>query len=105
MPEAVTCACCLTPDCKSCLSQKKTRLEINIDRPFSFFNPNSKGASQLAKMRVYELARKLNLRNLDMMDRLRSMHIFVESHMSSLTDEQVTRVMASESQNTKGNPD
>ena len=46
----------------------------------------------MAKMRVYELARDLNLTNQMLLSRLSDMDISVKSHMSSLDDEAVARI-------------
>jgi translation initiation factor IF-2 len=48
----------------------------------------------MSKIRVYELARELNLTNKVLMDKLQNMGITVGSHMSSLDDEAVTRAKA-----------
>jgi translation initiation factor IF-2 len=48
----------------------------------------------MSKIRVYELARELNLTNKVLMDKLQNMGISVGSHMSSLDDEVVTRAKA-----------
>ncbi|HDI60021.1 MAG TPA: translation initiation factor IF-2 [Desulfobacteraceae bacterium] len=46
----------------------------------------------MAKIRVYELARELNLKNKQLLDKLHKMQIEVASHMSSLDDEAVARI-------------
>jgi translation initiation factor IF-2 len=48
----------------------------------------------MSKIRVYELARELNLTNKVLMDKLQTMGVTVGSHMSSLDDEVVTRAKA-----------
>ena len=48
----------------------------------------------MAKMRVYELARDLNLTNKMLLSKLGDMDISVKSHMSSLDDEAVARIKA-----------
>ena len=48
----------------------------------------------MSKIRVYELARELNLTNKALMDKLQVLGIAVGSHMSSLDDEAVLRVKA-----------
>jgi translation initiation factor IF-2 len=48
----------------------------------------------MSKIRVYELARELNLTNKVLMDKLQAFGITVGSHMSSLEDEAVQRVKA-----------
>jgi translation initiation factor IF-2 len=48
----------------------------------------------MSKIRVYELARELNLTNKVLMDKLQNMGITVGSHMSSLEDDAVTRAKA-----------
>jgi translation initiation factor IF-2 len=48
----------------------------------------------MSKIRVYELARELNLTNKVLMDKLQALGITVGSHMSSLEDEAVQRVKA-----------
>ena len=46
----------------------------------------------MAKIRVYELARDLNLTNKMLLGKLEDMDISVKSHMSSLEDEAVARI-------------
>ncbi len=46
----------------------------------------------MAKIRVYELARELNLKNKQLLDKLQEMQIEVASHMSSLDDDVVVRI-------------
>ncbi len=46
----------------------------------------------MAKIRVYELARELNLKNKQLLDKLKELQIEVASHMSSLEDDDVARV-------------
>ena len=46
----------------------------------------------MAKIRIYELARDLNVTNKELVDKIRNMDIDVKSHMSSLDDEDVTRI-------------
>ncbi len=53
----------------------------------------------MGKIRVYELARELNIKNKELLKRLSEMSINVSSHMSSLDDEAVDRVKA----NLRGN--
>ncbi len=48
----------------------------------------------MAKIRIYELARELNLQNKALLQKLRALDIPVKSHMSSLDDETATRVKA-----------
>ena len=48
----------------------------------------------MSKIRVYELARELNLTNKVLMDKLQGLGVTVGSHMSSLDDEAVQRVKA-----------
>jgi translation initiation factor IF-2 len=48
----------------------------------------------MSKIRVYELARELNLTNKVLMERLQNLDISIGSHMSSLDDETVQRVKA-----------
>jgi len=48
----------------------------------------------MAKIRVYELARELNLTNKVLMDKLQGLGIKVGSHMSSLDDDTVQRIKA-----------
>ncbi|WP_373501500.1 translation initiation factor IF-2 [Desulfococcus sp.] len=48
----------------------------------------------MAKIRVYELARELNLKNKALLEKLSEMGIVVSSHMSSLEEEAVTRIKA-----------
>jgi translation initiation factor IF-2 len=46
----------------------------------------------MAKIRVYELARDLNMTNKVLLEKVRSMDIQVKSHMSSLNDDTVAKV-------------
>ncbi|MFP4347015.1 MAG: translation initiation factor IF-2 [Desulfococcaceae bacterium] len=46
----------------------------------------------MAKLRVYELARELNMKNKALLDKLDAMEIPVSSHMSSLDEDLVTRI-------------
>jgi translation initiation factor IF-2 len=46
----------------------------------------------MAKIRIYELARDLNVTNKTLLEKIRNMDIDVKSHMSSLDDEAVTRI-------------
>ncbi len=46
----------------------------------------------MAKIRVYELARDLNMTNKDLLAKLREMEIEINSHMSSLDEDTITRV-------------
>jgi len=48
----------------------------------------------MSKIRVYELARELNLTNKVLMDKLQALGITIGSHMSSLDDEAVQRAKA-----------
>ena len=48
----------------------------------------------MAKIRVYELARDLNMTNQALLDKIRSMHIDVKSHVSSLDDDTVAKIKA-----------
>jgi len=48
----------------------------------------------MAKIRVYELARELNLKNKALLEKLSELDIVVSSHMSSLEEEAVNRVKA-----------
>jgi translation initiation factor IF-2 len=49
----------------------------------------------MAKIRIYELARELNMKNKALLDKLAEMDISVRSHMSSLDDEAVTQIKRS----------
>ncbi|MBC2695423.1 MAG: translation initiation factor IF-2 [Desulfobacteraceae bacterium] len=49
----------------------------------------------MGKIRIYELARELNIKNKELLEKLSKMAIKVSSHMSSLDDEAVARVKAS----------
>ena len=49
----------------------------------------------MAKMRVHELAKQLEITNKEMLQVLAGQNIEVKSHMSTLTEEQVSQVMAS----------
>ena len=46
----------------------------------------------MAKIRVYELAKKLNMTNKVLLSKLKAMNIDVKSHMSSLEDEVVVKI-------------
>ena len=46
----------------------------------------------MAKIRVYELARELNMQNSALLEKLGAMDISVKSHMSSLDDETIVRI-------------
>jgi len=46
----------------------------------------------MAKRRVYELARELNMTNKELLDKLQELEIEVSSHMSSLEDEDITTI-------------
>ncbi|MBU2621448.1 MAG: translation initiation factor IF-2 N-terminal domain-containing protein, partial [Proteobacteria bacterium] len=46
----------------------------------------------MAKIRVYELARDLNMTNQALLDKIRSMNIDVKSHVSSLDEETVAKI-------------
>ncbi len=46
----------------------------------------------MAKIRVYELARDLNMTNRELLDKIRDLDIEVNSHMSSLDDDVVAKV-------------
>ena len=46
----------------------------------------------MPKIRVYELARELNLTNKNLITKLDEIGIFVKSHMSPLTGESVARI-------------
>ena len=48
----------------------------------------------MAKIRIYELARDLNMTNKVLLEKIRNMDIDVKSHMSSLEDEVVSKVKA-----------
>lgn len=48
----------------------------------------------MAKIRVYEFARDLNMTNRELLDRIRGLDIEVNSHMSSLDEDVVTKVKA-----------
>ncbi len=48
----------------------------------------------MAKIRVYELARDLNMTNQVLLDKIRSMDIDVKSHISSLDDDTVAKIKA-----------
>jgi translation initiation factor IF-2 len=55
----------------------------------------------MAKIRVYELARDLNMTNKDLLAKLREMDIEINSHMSSLDEEVTSRVKSA----LKGGPE
>jgi translation initiation factor IF-2 len=46
----------------------------------------------MAKIRVYELARNLNMKNKELLDKIEEMNINVRSHMSSLDDDTVAEI-------------
>ncbi len=46
----------------------------------------------MAKIRVYELARNLNMKNKELLDKLEEMNLTVRSHMSSLDDDTVAEI-------------
>jgi translation initiation factor IF-2 len=46
----------------------------------------------MAKIRVYELARELNMTNKMLLSKLSDLDISVKSHMSSLDDETIARI-------------
>jgi translation initiation factor IF-2 len=48
----------------------------------------------MAKIRIYELARDLNMQNKALLEKLKDMNISVRSHMSSLDDETVAKIKA-----------
>jgi translation initiation factor IF-2 len=48
----------------------------------------------MAKTRVYELARDLNMANKDLLERIKSLDISVKSHMASLDDDLVVMIKA-----------
>lgn len=49
----------------------------------------------MAKIRVYELARNLNMENKELIDKIAELGLEIKSHMSSLDDEAVDRVKGS----------
>ncbi|MDM8536136.1 translation initiation factor IF-2 [Desulfobacterales bacterium HSG17] len=59
----------------------------------------------MANIRVYELARELNMKNKVLLDKLSEMKISVSSHMSSLSDDAVARIKADVYGKKKGNAD
>jgi len=46
----------------------------------------------MAKIRVYELARALNLKNKELLEKIEALEIPVKSHMSTLEDDAVTKI-------------
>ena len=48
----------------------------------------------MSKMRIYELAKQLNVANKDLMEKIHSVGIEAKSHMGVLTDEEVAKVTA-----------
>ncbi len=48
----------------------------------------------MAKIRVYELAKDLNMTNKALLTKIKKMNIEVGSHMSSLDDEDVNKIRA-----------
>jgi translation initiation factor IF-2 len=57
-------------------------------------NLQSSEGEFMSKIRVYELARELNLTNKALMDKLQNLGIAIGSHMSSLEDDTVNRIKA-----------
>lgn len=55
----------------------------------------------MAKIRVYELARDLNMTNQALLDKIRNMDIYVKSHVSSLDEETVIKIKAGLNSNVK----
>ncbi len=49
----------------------------------------------MAKIRVYELARNLNMENKELIEKIAELGLEVKSHMSSLDDEAIDRVKGS----------
>ena len=49
----------------------------------------------MAKIRVYELAKELNMTNKQLLDRMREIDIQVKTHMSALEDDVVEAIKAS----------
>jgi translation initiation factor IF-2 len=49
----------------------------------------------MAKIRVYEFARDLNMTNRELLDRIRDLDVDVSSHMSSLDEDVVAKVKSS----------
>ena len=56
----------------------------------------------MAKIRVYELARNLNMKNKELLDKLDEMKIEVRSHMSSLDDDTVAEIKSNLQAKKKG---
>ena len=48
----------------------------------------------MSKIRIYELAKQLNVANKDLMEKIHSVGIEAKSHMGALTDEEVAKVTA-----------
>ena len=46
----------------------------------------------MAKIRVYELARDLNMNNKELLEKIAAMDIAIKSHMSSLEEEVVSKI-------------
>ncbi|QTA78649.1 Translation initiation factor IF-2 [Desulfonema limicola] len=59
----------------------------------------------MANIRVYELAKELNMKNKVLLDKLSEMKISVSSHMSSLSSDAVARIKADVDGKKKGNAD
>jgi len=55
----------------------------------------------MGKTRVYKLAKDLGLSHADLIERLQSLDIHVQNHMSTLSDEDVERVKIQESSRTQ----
>lgn len=78
---------------KNDLKQTKYMLETIIYSTLKINNENNLYKENVySKTRVYELAKKLNITNKDLVDILNSLNITVDSHMSILTPKDVNRV-------------
>jgi translation initiation factor IF-2 len=55
----------------------------------------SDGGDLMSKIRVYELAKQLKISNKDLLEALSNLDISVKNHMSSLTEEEVDKVIKS----------
>ncbi|MBP3306512.1 MAG: translation initiation factor IF-2 N-terminal domain-containing protein, partial [Anaerotignum sp.] len=48
----------------------------------------------MSKIRIYELAKQLNVANKDLMEKIHSVGIEAKSHMGMLTEEEAAKVTA-----------
>ncbi|MCU0600190.1 MAG: translation initiation factor IF-2 N-terminal domain-containing protein [Desulfobacterales bacterium] len=58
----------------------------------------------MAKLRVYELARELNMDNKTLLDKMQEMHIDAKSHMTALDDDTISRIKSAGSKKAFSGP-